>query len=288
MADLIPWITSKVALREILSRQRLEGARIGFVPTMGALHEGHLRLVQECRKTSDFVVVSIFVNPTQFGPREDLSKYPRTPEEDRRLCGIGGASLVFAPTVEEMYAGSSSLTHVEVPGLSSILEGASRPGHFQGVATVVLKLLNIVGPTSLYLGEKDYQQLLVIRRMVAELDVPVEVVGVPTVREPDGLAMSSRNRYLGTEDRAAATVLIEALREAIQSVESGERSADRVRQILRTRIESQGRAILDYAEVADASTLEPLEELRAGQQAIALLAVRVGPARLIDNAFLPE
>ncbi len=288
MPEPIPWITSKTEIRAILADYRATGSKIGFVPTMGALHDGHLRLIQECRKTSDIVVASIFVNPTQFGPSEDLSRYPRTPEEDRRLCERGGAALVFAPSVEEMYPDDFSQTYVEVPALSTRLEGACRPGHFQGVATVVLKLVNIVGPCTLILGQKDYQQLQVIRRMVADLNVPVEVVGMPTVREPDGLAMSSRNRYLNSDDRAAATVLIQALREAIKAVESGERSADRVRQILRTRIESQGRATLDYAEVADALTLKPLEVLGNGRQAIALLAARVGPARLIDNALLPE
>jgi pantoate--beta-alanine ligase len=263
------------------------GRTIGLVPTMGALHAGHLRLIEACRREAEFVVVSIFVNPTQFGPKEDFSRYPRTPEDDRRLCGEGGASLVFAPRVEEIYPQGPQSTYVEVPGLSGVLEGASRPGHFRGVATVVLKLLNIVGPDLAHFGEKDYQQLRVIRRMVEDLDVPTRIVGVPTVREPDGLAMSSRNRYLDPDERRAAVVLSLALCEAAAAVAGGERSAERVRQILRTRIESEGRAAIDYAEVADADTLEPLVELRDGGRAVALLAVRVGPARLIDNILLP-
>lgn len=254
---------------------------------MGALHAGHVRLIEACRRDSDFVVVSIFVNPTQFAPMEDLARYPRTPDEDRRLCGEGEAALIFGPSVGEMYPSTEERAYVDVPGLSERLEGASRPGHFRGVASVVVKLVNIVGPDLAYFGEKDYQQLQVIRRMVADLNVPVSIRSLPTVREPDGLAMSSRNRYLDAEDRAAAVVLSRALDEAVDAVRAGERSADRVRQILRARIESEVRATLDYAEVADAETLAPIAQLGAGRRAVVLLAVRVGPARLIDNALLP-
>ncbi len=180
----------------------------------------------------------------------------------------------------------STGTFVEVPGLSSILEGASRPGHFRGVATVVMKLFQIVQPDLAYFGEKDFQQLQVLRRMAADLDVPVQIRGVPTVREPDGLAMSSRNRYLNPEERRAAGVLSAALRDAIAAVRAGERDGDRIRQILRSRIESEGLAKIDYAEVADSTTLQPMSRLGEGKTAVALLAVRVGPARLIDNALL--
>jgi pantoate--beta-alanine ligase len=265
---------------------RAEGRAVGLVPTMGALHAGHARLIQECRRASGSVVVSIFVNPTQFGPAEDFARYPRTPEADRVLCAEAGADLIFAPTAAEIYPRGPSATAVEVPGLSDVLEGASRPGHFRGVATVVLKLLQIVGPDLAVFGQKDYQQLLVIRRMVEDLDVPVVIQGVATVREGDGLALSSRNRYLDAAQRRAAAVLPEALRRAGQAVAEGERSGDRVRQVLRRTIESEPRARLEYAEVADAETLAPLGDLGAGRRGVALLAVRVGPARLIDNALL--
>lgn len=287
MLDPTPWVTTIDEVRNLVREARADGLRIGLVPTMGALHAGHARLIEVCRRDSDFVVVSIFVNPTQFAPTEDLARYPRTPDGDRHLCGEGGASLVFGPSVDEMYPSKGEGTYVEVHDLSNRLEGESRPGHFRGVASVVLKLLNIVQPDLAYFGEKDYQQLQVIRRMVADLDVPVSIRSLPTVREVDGLAMSSRNRYLGPDDRAAAVVLSRALGEAVDAVRLGERSGDRVRQILRARIESESRATLDYAEVADAETLAPIAQLGAGRRAVALLAVRVGPARLIDNALLP-
>lgn len=287
MSGTPPLVATIADVRAAVKAARAEGRTVGFVPTMGALHEGHVRLVEECRRACGFVVVSIFVNPTQFGPNEDFTRYPRTLDDDRRACARGGADLIFAPTVEAIYPSGPLATFVEVPGLSDVLEGASRPGHFRGVATVVFKLLNIVGPDIAFFGQKDYQQLAVIRRMVADLDVPVEVRGVPTVREADGLAMSSRNRYLDADARRAAVVLSQALDEAIRAVSGGERSGDRVRQILRSRIESESRARVDYAEVADAETLAPLDDLGAGRPAVALLAVRVGPARLIDNAALP-
>ena len=273
-------------LRLAVRLARQGGLSVGLVPTMGALHEGHVRLIEECKREADLVVVSVFVNPTQFGPAEDYSKYPRTLDADLLACGRGEAALVFAPGVEAMYPTGGLATHVDVPGLADILEGASRPGHFRGVATVVLKLLNLVGPDVAHFGEKDYQQLMVIRRSVVDLDVPTRVVGVPTVREPDGLAMSSRNRYLDGPHREAARVLSVALRRAQEAVEGGETSADRVRQILRSTVESERLATLDYAEVADAATLEPLSTLAPGRPARALLAARVGPARLIDNAPL--
>jgi len=287
MAEPLSMFVNKADIANAVAIARGESRSVGLVPTMGALHDGHARLIQAARRDCDVVAVSIFVNPTQFGPTEDFARYPRTLDHDLRICSESGASLVFAPSVQTMYPDGPLGACVEVPGLSDVLEGAIRPGHFRGVATVVLKLLNIVGPDVAHFGQKDYQQLLVIRRMVADLDVPVEIRGVPTVREPDGLAMSSRNRYLGPEDRAAAVVLSRALDDAREAVRKGERSADRVRQILRSRIESQGRARLDYAEVADAATLAPLETL-GEHPAVALLAARVGPARLIDNALLAD
>ncbi len=271
-----------------VAQAKRRGQSVGYVPTMGALHRGHARLVEQARGECGFVVVSIFVNPTQFGPNEDYSRYPRTFESDREICQESGADLIFVPERETIYPAGPLSTYVEVPGLSDILEGSIRPGHFRGVATVVLKLFGVVIPDTAYFGQKDYQQQLILRRMVTDLNVPVEIVTVPTVRESDGLAMSSRNRYLNPEERVAARVLSQALAEAETAVSAGERSADRVRQILARRIESEPLASLEYAEVADAATLEPLRDLGTGRRAVALLAARVGPARLIDNAILPN
>jgi pantoate--beta-alanine ligase len=274
------------SVRQKVREIKRKGLRGGFVPTMGALHEGHAKLVEVAVANTDFAVVSIFVNPTQFGPNEDYSRYPRTFESDRALCEKAGAKLIFVPDATTMYPPGLPATYVEIPGLSSILEGASRPGHFRGVATVVLKLFGIVLPDVAYFGQKDFQQQLVLKRMVADLNVPVEVVTVATVRETDGLAMSSRNRYLNATERRAALVLSRALRLACEATEQGERSADRVRQILTQTVQSEKLATLDYVEVACGETLEPLVDLVEGRQAVALLAARVGPARLIDNAIL--
>ncbi len=274
-------------VREAVFRAKSAGRIVGLVPTMGALHDGHLRLVERGRAEAGFVVVSIFVNPTQFAPTEDFERYPRTLDDDLRGCETAGADLVFAPEVATIYPRDrQAMTFVDVPGLDSSLEGAVRPGHFRGVATVVLKLFNIVLPHVAFFGAKDYQQQLVIRRMVDDLNVPVVVRTVETVREPDGLAMSSRNRYLDPEQRKGATVLHRALTRARDAVSSGERDGNRIRQILTETIESERRARLDYAEVADAETLDPLTELTAGRRAVGLLAVRFGPTRLIDNTFL--
>ncbi len=281
----LPVVLATIAeVRQKVREARAQGCRIGLVPTMGALHQGHRRLIQAARAEADCVVVSIFVNPTQFGPSEDFQRYPRTPEADREVCAEGGAHLIFAPGVEDMYPAGPTATFVEVAGLSDIVEGKSRPGHFRGVATVVMKLLQIVGPDLAVFGDKDYQQLQVIRRMVADLDLPVRIVPHPTVREPDGLALSSRNRYLNPVQRQAATVLFRALEQARAAVAAGERCADRVRQIMARTVESEQLAQLDYAEVADADTLARLDELVPTRRAVALLAARVGPARLIDHA----
>lgn len=281
--------TTVAEVRDAVREAKREGCNVGFVPTMGALHDGHARLIELCRDSSDFPVVSIFVNPTQFGPGEDFTRYPRTWDGDRAVCARAGARLVFLPDVGEIYPGLSrgEETAVTVPRISSILEGASRPGHFQGVATVVCKLFNIVQPDLAWFGLKDYQQTVVIRRMTAELHLPVEIRLGETVREPDGLALSSRNRYLDPQDRQAAVILSKALNRAVEAVRGGERDADRVRQILRSEIESEPRARLDYAEVADAETLELPARLDEGCSRVALLAVRIGSTRLIDNALLP-
>jgi pantoate--beta-alanine ligase len=276
------------ALKRAVAPWRARGDTVALVPTMGALHAGHLALVRLAQRRADRVIVSIFVNPTQFGSGEDFQRYPRTLEEDLRTCAETGAHLVFVPAEATIYPRGRSTTFVEAPGLSHVLEGASRPGHFRGVATVVLALLEIVRPDLAVLGQKDYQQQLVIRRMVEDLHVPVELITVPTVREPDGLARSSRNRYLSAQERKGATVLYRALEQAREMVASGERQADRVRQVLRRTVESESLARLDYAEVADADSLEPLVELEPKRQAVALLAAWMGSTRLIDNALLKE
>jgi pantoate--beta-alanine ligase len=283
---VVPVIEGIDEIRAAVHDARSAGQVIGLVPTMGALHAGHTALVERARAETGFVVVSIFVNPTQFGPNEDFNRYPRSPEHDNELCSRAGADVIFAPMTATIYPCASPATFVEVPGLSHVLEGASRRGHFRGVATMVLKLFTIVAPNVAYFGEKDYQQLLVIRRLVEDLNVPVAVRAVATVREPDGLALSSRNRYLDPAERQAATVLSRALRQARDLVEHGQYDAGRVRQVLQETLESQAGVALDYADVADAETLEPLVRLDPGRRAVALVAARVGPARLIDNLVL--
>ncbi len=262
---------------------RARDASVGFVPTMGALHEGHLSLVRRARAETDFVVVSIFVNPTQFAPHEDLARYPRPFDEDLRLCGQEGADVVFAPDAATMYPPGFA-AFVDVTGLSERLEGAFRPGHFRGVATVVLKLFQIVLPDIAYFGQKDAQQAQVVRRMVSELNVPVEIRVCPTLREPDGLALSSRNRYLNADDRPKALALYRALAAAAALVQGGERHADSVRQKMRTVLESIPGVIVDYAELVDPDSFEPVQTLHS--RVLAVVAARVGSTRLIDNAML--
>lgn len=285
---MLPVATTIEEVREAVAKARAEGKSIGLVPTMGALHQGHVRLIEQCCAETEFVVVSIYVNPTQFGPGEDLARYPRNLEQDRALSARAGSDLIFAPTDAVMYPAGALGTYVEVPGLSEVLEGATRPGHFRGVATVVLKLFEIVAPDLALFGQKDYQQQLVLRRMAADLDLRVAIRTVSTVREPDGLAMSSRNRYLAPAERRAATVLFRALERARRLVRDGVRSGDSVRQILRETIESELLARLDYAAVADADTLASVNELEPGRGAVALLAVRIGATRLIDNILLTD
>jgi len=256
----------------------------GFVPTMGYLHEGHLSLVRRARAENDRVAVSIFVNPTQFGPHEDYARYPRDPERDLRLLEPLGVDLVFVPSVEEMYPPGFQ-TWVIVEEVSRPLEGASRPGHFRGVATVVAKLFHILQPDRAYFGQKDAQQTVVIRRMVQDLNIPVEIVICPTVREPDGLAMSSRNTYLNPEERRAATVLFRALQAAKARYEAGERDAERLREAMREVIRAEPLARIDYVSVAHPETLRELEQVEG--PALLSLAVYIGTTRLIDNIMLP-
>ena len=264
--------------------RREQDKTIGLVPTMGALHEGHLSLVREARRMCDVVVVSVFVNPTQFGPGEDFEKYPRDLTKDTALLTDYNVDYIFAPTVEEIYPKGFS-TYVSVEGLSEQLEGSSRPGHFRGVATVVTILLNTVRPDFAFFGQKDAQQALVIKRLVKDLAIDTEIVVLPTVREDSGLAISSRNLYLTTEEQQAATVIHRALKAAKNAYKDGERSAGRLADLVRSTIEDEPRARLDYVSVADAETLERLDKLDERPILIALAAY-IGKTRLIDNTIL--
>lgn len=259
------------------------GKRIGFVPTMGALHEGHMTLVRRSKEECDYVVVSIFVNPTQFGPSEDFSKYPRTLESDANKCREAGVDLIFAPSAEEMYPQGFN-SWVDVGGVTEVLEGKSRPGHFRGVATVCTKLFNIVSPDFAFFGKKDHQQLQVIMKMVRDLNIRLQIVPVETVREDDGIAMSSRNRYLNPEERRAALVLSHSLAGAEKLFRSGERDTQAIRGIVEGIINSEPLAVIDYVEVVDAETLLPVEAIE--QPVVVLLAVKIGSTRLIDNVVL--
>lgn len=276
-------ITTTAAMQARSREWRRAGRRIGFVPTMGALHEGHLSLVRLARERSDVVVVSIFVNPTQFGPNEDFARYPRTFESDAALCRAAGTDAIFHPPVEEMYAPDASTWVIE-ERLSRGLCGASRPGHFRGVCTVVARLFNIVQPDLAVFGEKDAQQLRVIRRMVRDLAFPIEIVAAPIVRESDGLAMSSRNRYLSAEERQQALCLRRALDAATARYAAGERDAEALRAVLCEVISAEPAARLDYAEIVDDETLEPVA--RCERPCLAALAVFIGRTRLIDNTRL--
>jgi pantoate--beta-alanine ligase len=275
-------LTTRRALRERLSAVRRDGRSIALVPTMGALHEGHLSLLDAARAECGFSVVSIFVNPTQFGPGEDFGRYPRTLEADVALLAARGADCVFAPATEEMYPPGAS-TSVEVPSVSAPLEGQFRPGHFRGVATVVLKLFNLVQPDVACFGRKDYQQSLVVRRMVADLDLPIRICVCPTVREPDGLALSSRNRYLSPADRQRALAISRSLRLAMDLIAAGTRDAATIRAEMLAELAGQQLEV-DYVALADRETLAALE--RIDRPAVALIAARVGGTRLIDNELI--
>jgi pantoate--beta-alanine ligase len=265
------------------ARHKLRGT-VGFVPTMGYLHEGHLELVRVARAENLNVVVSIFVNPTQFGPKEDYASYPRDTERDLAMLKKEKVGIVFMPSAEDMYPSRYS-TWVDVEKVTERLEGAVRPGHFRGVATVVAKLFNIVEPTKAYFGQKDAQQLVVIKKMVADLNMNLEVIAVPTVREPDGLAMSSRNVYLNPEERKSATVLYKAVMLAQKLRDKGETNADLIRKEMTSLIQREPHADrIDYVSIADAETLEELA--RIDRPAVVSLAVKIGKPRLIDNMIL--
>jgi pantoate--beta-alanine ligase len=281
-------------LREAIkqARRKIEQTKpeaiVGFMPTLGYMHEGHLSLIARARKECDIVVVSIFVNPLQFGPNEDFEKYPRDPERDFRLAAEAGADLVFVPSVEEMYP-EPAKTAVVVKKVTEALCGASRPGHFEGVATVVAKFFNIIQPDRAYFGMKDAQQVAVIEQMTADLNFPVAIVRCPTYREPDGLAMSSRNVYLSPEERKQAVVLSEALREADAWIREPGMTVERLIAKIRERIETAPLAVIDYAEIRTYPALEPvtsMEQLDGSQPVIIALAVKFGNTRLIDNRIL--
>lgn len=277
----LPIVRTVANLRDQVRAWRAAGQRIGFVPTMGALHEGHLSLVRLARTLADRVMASVFVNPTQFGPNEDFDAYPRDEARDAELLAAAGCELMFAPTVAEMYPDGASTT-VTVAGVSEPLDGQARPGHFAGVATVVTKLLNQCGPDVAVFGEKDYQQLQVIRRLVRDLDIPVEIIGGPTARAPDGLALSSRNAYLTEAERAVAPALHRALQAAAQDLRAGGR-VDAAEAAALALIRAAGFASVDYFEVRGAEDLARLGPGPVNGAARLLTAARIGKTRLIDN-----
>lgn len=276
-------ITDPKEMQQRALAAKRAGQRIAFVPTMGYLHDGHLSLLQEGRKRGDLLVLSIFVNPTQFGANEDLSTYPRALESDCELARAAGTDLVFAPSTAAIYPPDAS-TWVNVEGLTDVLCGASRPGHFRGVTTVVAKLFNLVQPDVALFGCKDFQQLAVIRRMVRDLDIPVEIVGMPIVREADGLALSSRNVYLTPDERQQALVLSRAITTARQMAGAGVRDAGEIVATLRALIAVQPAARIDYLQICHQDTLQ--EQVAIDSDSVLLLAVLIGKTRLIDNSFL--
>jgi pantoate--beta-alanine ligase len=272
-------------MKQVARQARADGRLVGFVPTMGALHEGHLSLIRAAQQQCSPVIASIFVNPTQFGPNEDLTKYPRQMEADRAALEELRVDYLFAPTAKEMYP-DGFRTFVQVEGLSERLEGKSRPGHFRGVSTVVLKLFEIVQPHYAFFGRKDAQQARIIRQMAADLNLDTHVVICPTVREEDGMAMSSRNAYLRPEERRAAKSLYRALAAAKEEIAAGERDAMRLAGVMRGVLSADTLLSVDYAEIVDADTFEPVTRLRRG--CLAVLAVFVGKTRLIDNMLIED
>jgi pantoate--beta-alanine ligase len=278
-------ILSSAAQMTAFSRAaQRERKRVGFVPTMGALHEGHLSLVRAARAQCDVVVVSIFVNPTQFGPNEDLTKYPRTFDQDKAMLEREGVDCIFYPSVEEMYP-TGAATWVTVEGLSEKLDGRSRPGHFRGVTTVVSKLFNIVQPHAAFFGQKDAAQVAIIRKMVRDLNFSVQIVVCPIVRESDGLAMSSRNAYMNLQERKQALVLSRSMKRVQSLVEQDERSADKLIAAGKQVVEEEPAVRLDYFEIVNPDTLDPVKDVANG--ALVAVAAYVGPTRLIDNLLLP-
>jgi pantoate--beta-alanine ligase len=276
-------ITAISEMQSLAGSLRREGKTIGIVPTMGYLHEGHLSLMRRARRESDVLVVSIFVNPTQFGPHDDLDRYPRDEAGDRAKCEAAGVDVLFMPTAAGMYPEKPSV-FVKVEGISDILEGASRPGHYRGVATVVAKFFSIVKPHKAFFGQKDYQQCAIIRRMVNGLNMDVDVVVLPTVREPDGLAMSSRNSYLSADERHKAVAIYRALSNAEQLAKAGAREPEKLKNKMLAVLREDPGIVIDYAEVVDHETLEPVSSVKEAM--VLLVAVRIGRTRLIDNIVI--
>ena len=276
-------ITTIAEMQKSSQALRTEGKTIGFVPTMGFLHEGHISLMRQARIECDIVVASIFVNPTQFGPSEDLDRYPRDEAGDRAKCEAAGVDLLFMPEAKEMYPEKPSV-FVTVEGISDILEGAIRPGHYQGVATVVAKLFHMVTPQRAFFGQKDYQQCVVIKRMVKGLDMDVKIVVQPTIREADGLAMSSRNTYLSPEERRSAATIFRALSAARQAAEAGVREPKKLKSTVQGVLQEENAIVIDYIEIVDPESLTPLTS--AASAMALLIAVRLGRTRLIDNILL--
>lgn len=276
---------SPVKTHQMIRDARRRGLTIGCVPTMGALHDGHVSLIRRAKSECEFVVATIFVNPTQFGPNEDFSKYPRTLESDLQMCRDAGASLVFTPQTTDMYSPDAA-TIVRVTRLSTVLEGAHRPGHFDGVTTVVSKLFLITDPDKAYFGQKDFQQQLIIRRMVTDLNFPVEIVTCPIIREPDGLAMSSRNRYLSSEERRTAAQLYQSLLLGEKLAKETQLEPAEISARMHKHLEAAGGIQVQYAILANTSSLEPLSSRNGHSQAVGLIAARVGTTRLIDNLII--
>lgn len=270
-------------MQRLVKRLKGEGKKIGFVPTMGYLHEGHLSLAKQARKDADVVIMSIYVNPLQFGPKEDFSRYPRDLKRDMRLAKEVGVDIIFSPEDKEMYP-SDYVTYVEVEKITEGLCGRFRPGHFKGVTTVVTKLFNIVKPDIAYFGQKDAQQARVIEKMVEDLNMDIKIKVMPIVREKDGLAMSSRNVYLNPEERKRATCLYEALKKAEELISQGERDAKKIIGEMKKIVVKKGVSRIDYIEIVDAKNLEPLEKLKG--KVLILLAVWIGNTRLIDNTIV--
>jgi pantoate--beta-alanine ligase len=276
-------VRTTAALRAALGRIRVGNKKVGFVPTMGALHAGHLSLIRRARRDNDIVVVSIFVNPLQFGRGEDLKRYPRPLSRDLAFCRKAGVDIVFNPSAQALYPGGFA-TYVRVDGLSDLLCGARRPGHFRGVATVVAKLFNLVQPNAAYFGQKDAQQAIIIRKMARELDLPLQVKVLPTVRAPDGLALSSRNAYLNPAQRKEAVVLWQSLALAGKLFKAGLRDCGKLESCIRALVGRKKQARLEYVAIVDGENLRPLK--RAGRGSLIALAVRFGHTRLIDNIVL--
>ena len=280
---MVPFVTTIPEVRAVVDTVRGVGKSVGFVPTMGALHEGHASLIRAAKAASDFVVVSAFVNPTQFGPKEDYLHYPRTLEADQQVCTDAGADLLFGPLVQEMYP-ADSRAYVGVDELDVGLCGTSRPGHFRGVCTIVTKLFNIVRPDKAHFGRKDYQQARIIQQLVRDLNLTIEIRVEPTIREPDGLALSSRNRLLSAEERLAAPGIYRALQQVKERASNGEIDVARLESALAAEISAIPGAKVDYAKIIDADSLKPLARL--DRPAVAAVAVFVGSTRLIDNVPL--